>query len=358
MQGKYHHRLLLFALLVVLGLSACKNEQEELPEYVDQTPYELEIPGRLPPMVIPTDNPLTVEGVKLGRHLFYDPILSLDSTISCGSCHHQELGFSDAPFEFSQGVYNLEGTKNAMALINLGYANEFFWDGRATGLPHQAEFPVEDPLEMLESWPRVLKKLSRHPEYPAMFKAAFGNDDITVDRVTKAITQFEMTLISGNSKYDKFLRREPGGDFSQEEFNGYVLFFQETGGDCFHCHTEDLMTTNGFSNNGLDSVFTESNWGLFKVTGDSNDLGKFKVPTLRNIELTAPYMHDGRFETLEEVLDHYNEHVQVTPTTDPLLYKPTRSRLTQTQKNEIIAYLKTLTDTTFINNPAFSNPFE
>lgn len=319
------------------------------------TPYDLDIPDALPPIIVPEDNYLTEEGVTLGRMLFYDPILSGDSSQSCSSCHNQAYAFTDDGNRFSLGIDGLPGKTNAMALFNLGYGERFFWNGRALSMEHQAGMPVEDPLEMNAHWPVVETRLNAHPTYPELFFRAFGTSEISREWVEKAIAQFERTIYSGDAPYDTY---QPNYSWPTAEAQyGYQMFFSEIG-DCGHCHTEDLLTDYSYRNNGLDSVFGPENWGLYEITGDSNDMGKFKVPTLRNIALTAPYMHDGRFNTLEEVLDHYNTGICDVPETDLFLKKPDRTILNDYQKSCILAFLHTLTDTIFLNNPDYSNPFE
>jgi cytochrome c peroxidase len=217
-----------------------------------------------------------------------------------------------------------------------------FWDGRAESLEAQALQPVTNRVEMGETWDHVVEKLSRHPDYPILFAAAFGDGEISSDRVAKAIAQFERTLISGTSRFDRFLNGE--GDYSEEEALGFELFNSEIG-DCFHCHGTVLMTDNQFHNNGLDSMPADS--GLAAVTGNTFDLGKFKSPSLRNVEYTAPYMHDGRFDTLEEVLEFYSEGFHKTARTDPLL-RARRHTLTAEQQRAIVAFVKTLSDPRFL----------
>ncbi len=359
-------------LLFLLSVVACKDKppiEEEIEEQpieanYNPTSYDLSIPDLLPEMDIPADNELTVAGVQLGRHLFFDPILSLDSTISCASCHLPELGFSD-PNTVSFGVNNATGTRNAMSLVNVGFFTKgLFWDGRSQTLEEQALLPVEDHLEMNEAWPNVIEKLRRHPDYPAMFREAFGvefRDEIDRSLATKALAQFERTLISGNSKYDQATRNEIF--LEDEEVNGQQLFFfelsqQQDHPGCSHCHGGPLLTDNRFVNNGLDSVanlndFMDKGRGI--VTGNFGDNGKFRVPSLRNIALTAPYMHDGRFETLEEVLDHYASGGHMAENLDANIRPFT---LTERQKQELIAFLETFTDESFVNNPNFKSPFD
>ncbi len=307
-----------------------------------------------PPMPIPADNPLTKSGVDLGRLLFYDPILSGDSTQACGSCHTQAFAFSDNGRQFSEGIRGEMGTRNAPAIINAAWTPTMFWDGREPSLEHQALGPVPNPIEMDEEWEDAVAKLQAHPEYPDLFETAFGTREITSDLVVKAIAQFERTLVSQDAKLDKVNRHE--AEWSDAEARGFLLFFTEKG-DCFHCHGNVLATTNDFRNNGLDATF-ENDRGLGEITGDPLDDGKFKTPTLRNIEFTAPYMHDGRFETLEEVLEHYNSGGVWSKTVDPLIRIDDGLGLTEDEMQDIIVFLKALSDSTFLNNPAYANPFE
>ncbi len=337
------------------------------------TPIELDYPRLplLPPPNLPADNPLTQEGVALGRMLFYDPILSGDSTQACASCHMQAFAFTDSA-RFSLGIRGTRGSRNAMQVINAAWGEKFFWDGRAKSLEDQALQPVENPLEMAAQWPDVIARLRRHPTYPDLFYRAFGTRDITPELVSRAIAQFERTLISFNARYDRYRRGEI--TLTPQEQLGERLFFSEplidplgvklvAGGDCFHCHGGDLFTDNLFHNNALDSAATVEDFpdpGLGAITGKPEDFGKFKTPTLRNVEVTAPYMHDGRFRTLEEVIrDHYNTGGKWSPTVDPLMKFVGKGglKLDDTEIQALVAFLKTLTDTSFLHNPHFSNPF-
>jgi len=316
--------------------------------------YILDIPSNFPDMKIPESNPLTQEGVKLGRMLFYEKRLSGDNTMSCATCHEPTKAFTDSK-QFSKGITGAIGTRNSMALINLGWNEKFFWDGRASLLEEQALEPVPNPIEMHQKWSDALKKISRDDEYAELFLKAFGNHGIDSIRATKAMAQFMRTLISGNSKFDRIQRREPGYKFTIVESEGFDIFNTERG-DCFHCHGSILFTKNTFNNNALDESFTDN--GLGDISGNEYDNGKFKAPTLRNIELTAPYMHDGRFNTLQEVIRHYSIGLQQSPTVDPLMKKIEDGgiRLTVDEQNALIAFLKTLTDTEFITNPEFQDP--
>jgi len=324
--------------------------------------YTLQAPEGFPLLEIPAENPLTFEGVWLGRKLFFDPILSLDSTISCASCHLVPGSFTDN-LAVSQGVDGSQGSRSAMSLLNVVFHyNGLFWDGRAPTLEEQALLPVEDPREMQESWPNVEAKLQAHPVYPKEFRKAFGianKADISRTHVAMALAQFERTLVSsGNSKFDRFMRGEIF--LSDSEFNGFDMFFdvsQSLDAQCGHCHAAPLFTTNEYRNNGIEPVSGLDNFpdrGRGDVVGDRLENGKFKIPTLRNIEFTAPYMHDGRFTTLAEVIEHYNSGGHQQPNTDPLIYP---LGLTQAEKEDILAFLMTLSDTTFLNNPEFQNPF-
>ena len=309
------------------------------------TPYIIQTPDGFPNMKIPENNPMTIEGVSLGEKLFNDPILSSDNTQSCISCHIQASSFSD-PNQFSIGIDNIQGTRNASALINLGWNNSFNWDGSAATLEDQALEPVTNPIELHENWQNVENKLNNIPEYVQLFKQAFNIDYIDSTHVVMAIAQFERTLISINSKFDKFLRGEE--QLSPSELNGYSIFNSEKG-DCFHCHGTQMFMDNSFHNNGIDTEpFLDL--GLAKVTGNPSDNGKFKTPTLRNIEFSAPYMHDGRFSNLEEVIEHYNSGGNQSSTVDPLMKKINIGlQLTNQEKEDLIAFLKTLSDEDFVN---------
>lgn len=320
-----------------------------------------------PQMLIPDDNPITEEGVKLGRMLFFDPILSVDSSMACVSCHLPEGGFTDNQ-RFSRGVQGGFGTRSSMPIQNVGYNRRgLFWDGRSETLEDQALLPVEDEVELHEDWENVEEKFRRHADYPRLFREAFGIETktaITKDLAAKAIAQFERTMIVGENSeyYEAEVLQLPGRFLSDEAHNGLIMF-QEEGASglpdaqCFHCHVPPLFTDFDFKNNGLDSALTLQDfddYGRGAISGFDIDNGKFSTPTLWNIALTAPYMHDGRFETLEEVLDHYASAGHGSPSRDPLMND---IALTDEQKADIIAFLHTLTDTTFLKNPDFNSPF-
>ena len=318
---------------------------DESCNYFSTTPYLLEIPYGFPNMNIPLNNPMTIEGVELGEKLFKDPILSANNTQACISCHQISSSFSD-PNQFSIGIDNIAGERNASALINLGWNTSFNWDGSITSLEEQAFEPVINPIEMHNTWENVEITLNDHNEYPLLFKNAFNIDYIDSNHVVMALAQFERTLISTNSKFDRFLKGEE--QLTSSELNGYAIFNSEKG-DCFHCHGTQMFMDNSFHNNGLD-IEPFLDLGRAKVTGSINDNGKFKTPTLRNIEFSAPYMHDGRFSSLEEVVEHYNSGGNYSSTVDPLMKKiGIGLQLTNQEKQDLIAFLKTLSDDNFIN---------
>ena len=320
------------------------------PSTKQPTPLIISVPG-FPELSSPQDNPLTVEGVELGRKLFYDPILSADSSLACAGCHQQSLAFTDGK-AVAEGHDGQLGTRGSMSLTNAGWNRSHFWDGRAEDLESQAEQPVPNPIEMNLPWPDALTRLESHPQYPEWFEEAFGERAITRDRVVQAISQFERTLVSNHSRFDRWARGELM--LTPQEVRGYVLFNTERG-DCFHCHNEPMFTDNLFHNNGLDADFEDL--GRESVTGDVLQRGMFKTPTLRNVELTAPYMHDGRFSTLREAVQHYNSGGVFSLTVDPLIRVGSGLGLTEAEVDDLVAFIKALTDTSFITDPRFSDPF-
>lgn len=274
--------------------------------------------------------------------------------MSCGTCHQQKFAFTD-PRKFSLGVHGDTGIKHSMSLVNLGWAPFFFWDGRANSLESQAHDPITNPIEMASNWKVILPRLQNHPDYPSRFYKAFGSSNIDSFAVMKAIAQFERSIVSFNSKFDKFFFEGDANALTKEEERGMDLFFG--GGTCNHCHSDVLLTDNFMRNNALDM---EPDSGLAKVTKLAKDIGKIKVPTLRNIALTAPYMHDGRFKTLEEVIDFYTSKVKVrSPNIDEHMALLTNGfGLRDSDKKALIAFLKTFTDSTLITNEAYSDPYK
>ena len=348
-------------ILIAFFFLSCSSSDENT-NYVP-TPVNLEIPplfnSLLLPPLIPTDNPQTIEGIALGRKLFYEPLLSNDGTQACANCHLAENSFSD-PNRFSTGITGEIGTRNAMPIVNLAwnFQNNFLWDGGASSLEDQVNDPIENPIEMNNSWPNVVATLQATSEYPELFEQAFGSAIITREFVAKAIAQFERTLISGNSRFDQYLLGDNNA-VSVQEINGFNVFMDENRGDCFHCHGNEfnpLWTNNAFHNNGLDASFEDLGLGGF--TGDPLDYGKFKSPTLRNLAYTAPYMHDGRFATLDEVINHYSEGLVYSNTIDPLMKNIAEggAQLTDSEKADLKAFLLSLSEPGFTTNPAFLNP--
>jgi cytochrome c peroxidase len=352
---KYIYIILAFGLGSLLMSSCIHDPVSLIPPPKEPTPYNLVLPKGFPPMEIPENNPFTVEGIELGRKLFYDIRLSGNNTQSCADCHATIYSYADSA-KFSLGIDGLEGKRNAMAVINVGYNIASFWDGRSKTLEDQALMPVVDPLEMHANWPEVLVKLNEDQEYRDLFKLVYKVDVIDSLDVARAIAQFERTMVSGNSRFDKFERGELL--LNPDELRGFQVFATEKG-DCFHCHGTSLFMGFQFENNGLQQTMTDIGYG--KVTGSSLDNGKFRAPSLRNIAQTAPYMHDGRFKTLEEVIEFYNSGVnQNSPNVSPLMLKQNRPHgslnLTPQQKSDLVAFLKTLTDSEFLNNESFQDP--
>lgn len=363
---KYSLIISLFISFLVMA-NGCKKESDNSTQSTatyDGTPYQLDI-GSFPPPQLETDNKLTIQGVKLGRMLFYETALSSDGSMSCASCHRQEHAFTDTA-KFSVGVRGLDGKRQAMAVFNTAWhTNEFFWDGRAHLLRDQALLPIQDELEMDESLVNVISKLDQEQKYKDQFVRAFGNNEITPLKISLALEQFMNSIVSNNSKYDQYL--EGKVQLAANEERGRKLFFAEynkffpdsSGADCAHCHGGYNFENDRYMNNGLDPDGGFADIGREKVTQNPMDKGKFKVPSLRNIALTPPYMHDGRFQTLEEVVDHYNSGLQASTTLDPALEqtKGTGLMLSTQQKADLVAFLKTLTDHELINDKQYSSPF-
>ncbi len=390
------YSILLLIVIFVVVVASCGTDDEEDDTVFKATPYNLVIPEGFPTKLnIPADNPMTVEGVALGRYLFYDGRLSgrdhPDSLMSCFTCHIQEnsfeVGYSNPAFPDGH-PHGLTGVKTphvVLPFINLVFNTEgYLWNGMINeenpnlgsasyGIPAEAQYHMRN-LESLV-WMGIAAKhemngkpektvamIKSIPMYPPLFKAAFGTEDVTYERISKAIAQFLRTLISSDSKFDKVLRGE--ADFTDSERRGYVLFTTEQGADCFHCHGgmgNPLMTTNLFYNNAKDTVFNDPR-DRYAYTKNEKDRGAYKATTLRNIELQGPYMHDGRYETLDQVIDFYNHGLVYSEFVNPLMHKVfppygTGAQLNPAQIADLKAFLLTLTDHTFLNNPNYSNPF-
>ena len=322
-------------MLGVFFLPSCKKDKTSTYESYEPTPVTIHYPSNFPDMLIPGDNLPTKEGIALGRALYYDKILSGNQTKSCSSCHDQTKAFTT--FE-----------SNSLAHINLAWNHQYLWNGGVQGsLEDVMMFEVED------FFGTNIQLVNNSTKYKALFKQAYGIDEITSKDIAYALAQFFRTLNSTDSKYDRFVKGEV--NLTPEEWDGYDIFYTERG-DCFHCHGTVLFHDNIFGNNGMD---LDPDAGLYAITGNMNDYGKFKTPTLRNIELTAPYMHDGRFETLEEVIQFYSVGViHDSPNLSPLMKYSANGgvQLSQQETQHLIAFLKTLTDNTFTSNPALSNP--
>ncbi|WP_461044057.1 cytochrome-c peroxidase [Spirosoma harenae] len=339
----------LMILVVCLLFVAC---QKPAP---DPQPEELFVkPANFPEPVYALDqNKPTTAGMQLGRALFYDGILSRDGSISCAECHNQAYAFTHHQHDVSHGIDNQVGTRNSMPIQNLAWATDFFWDGGVHSLDLAPIAPIENPVEMDEQSTHVLTKLRKSAKYPPLFKAAFGTEEINGPRFLQALSQFMLTLVSSNSRYDKWVRGEPGGTLSPDEQAGLKTFRTK----CSGCHAGELFTDHSFRNNGL-FIQGSNDLGRAHVSELPQDRYKFKVPSLRNVEKTLPYMHDGRFYSLDAVLTHYAENVQPTENLDPLLQQNGRLgiALTGEDKRQLITFLKTLTDEAFLRDPRFVEP--
>ena len=364
------------AILVVLLISSCQHDGDTL---YTPTPYQMTIPKYFPTRLnIPADNPMTVEGVTLGRYLFYDGRLSgntePEKQMSCGTCHLQsrsfECGIDHPKFTGGKtfGITGIATPHYMLPLINLVWNESgYFWSGTIwKDNPNTGQRTLEDivrmgvtaPHEMAGDTSKTKVLIQSIPGYPELFERAFGSRTVTFRNISRAVAQFVRTLVSSDSKFDKYMRGEQ--QLSTQELNGYVLFMTEEGADCFHCHGgagNPLFTTNLFYNNGKDPVFTDAR-DRFSVTGDPSDKGAYKATTLRNIELTGPYMHDGRFKTLEEVIDFYSQGIQWSPYVHPLMHHAYDGgiQLTNAEKADLIAFIKTLRDETFLTNPVYAAP--
>ncbi len=362
------YRTLFFFLAATLLFQSCKKDEapEDTPmvaEY-DGTPYVLQYSIEFPPPPIPSDNELTVQGVKLGRMLFHEKALSADGSQSCASCHNQTTGFSDTA-QFSIGVNGMPGHRQAMSIANLAWnTNGFFWDGRAPMLRDQALLPIQDPLEMDETLDNVVSKLSAMPRFIDQFIRAFGSAEITSERMGLAMEQFMNSIVSMDSKYDRYLAGSE--TLTESEERGRLLFFTEynpffpdqSGADCAHCHGGANFENDDYMNNGLDSDADMDDDGHMNVTNNPMDKGRFKVVSLRNVALTPPYMHDGRFQTLEEVVAHYNDGIVASSTVDPaiLATQETGLMLDEQEQADLVAFLHTLTDYSFQDVIEYSDP--
>lgn len=337
----------IIVLVVLLSISFFSLRKAER-----QTAYtDFIIPKGWPkPVYDFKNNKLTDEGFELGRSLFYDPILSRDSTISCANCHLQYTGFAHTDHALSHGIDGKIGTRNAMAIVNLAWTKRFHWDGGVTSLEVQPINPITNPLEMDNTLSNVLTKLKQSGKYKTMFYRAFGDSIPTTKSLLKALTQFTVSLESYNSKFDKVMRHEKEVFFTNQEANGFELFKK----NCASCHKDPLFTNDRFADNGLPIDKDYNDYGSVVITQNAKDSFNFRVPTLRNIEKTFPYMHDGRFTKLREVINFYTNGKADRPTLAKELRKPIK--LDDKEKKDLIAFLLTLTDDEFLHNPKFAYP--
>ncbi|MGP8215710.1 MAG: cytochrome-c peroxidase [Bacteroidia bacterium] len=345
MRGRYWY-ILSVLILVAASLAFIDGNNYFA---ITKDDVKLDFPEDFPkPLYDFKNNVPTPAGFTLGRKLFYDPILSKDSSVSCSFCHQRIAAFAHIDHPVSHGINGLLGTRNVPPLQNLIWEKEFMWDGGINNMEVQPITPITNPVEMDEDLGHVVKKLQRNKVYDSLFNAAFGDSIVTSQKLLRALAQFTGLMVSSNSRYDKYMRHED--TLSKAELNGLKLFRA----NCEGCHKEPLFTDNSYHNNGIkyDSAFKDS--GRMRITGNKSDFMKFRVPSLRNIEMTYPYMHDGRFRNLRQVLNHYTKTFTIESGADPILVKGIS--LTEQDKSDIIAFLKTLTDKTFLYDRRFADP--
>lgn len=341
-----------YVLLFILPLLWNCSSNDDAEEYKD-IPIHFKVPSNFPPLAYDLqNNPITEKGFELGRKLFYDGRLSSDGTVSCGFCHEQQHAFTHHGHSISHGVNGLSGTRNSPSIQNLAFQNTFMFDGATEHLNLQPILPITNPVEMDGNFSQIVAMLNSDTEYKKLFGLAYPGKPINTDNMLKAMGQFLAMVTSSNSRFDKFRRNEAGGTLSQIELDGYAIFNQK----CVSCHATDLFTDHSFRNNGLAVNPQVNDVGRFRVTLLEEDKYKFKVPSLRNIEKTKPYMHDGRFLTLEAVLNHYSSGVVNSATLDPNLSNNGNLGipLSESEKTKLIAFLKTLTDNQYLTDKRFS----
>ncbi len=341
----------LFALSCLL-LVSCGNNDDYQAVAESNNRLAFNVPSNFPPLAQDIEyNYPTEKGFELGRKLFYDGRLSADGTISCSFCHEQGYAFTHHGHDFSHGINDQVGTRNAPAVQNMAFQAEYFYDGASNSLEMLSIVPIHNPVEMAETLETIAVKLQVDKEYVRLFSLAFDGSGVTSGNILKALGQFMTMMVSSNSRYDRYVRNEPGGSLTAQELQGLGLFQAK----CATCHKTDLFTDSAFRNNGLPPNPNLNDLGREVVTGFTTDRYKFKVPSLRNVEVTAPYMHDGRFGSLQSVLNFYAGGVLYSSTLDPVLNQngTLGIPLSQEEKDAISAFLKTLTDTDYINNPLF-----
>jgi cytochrome c peroxidase len=334
----------IFIGLILLTFASCDNYNLDKGEM----PLGYNPPEFGEPVYEFTQNPLTKDGFELGRALFYDPILSLDSTISCASCHQQAVAFAHADHDLSHGFDGRIGIRNSPALFNNRWYPAFFWDGGANHIELVPLNAITNEVEMNQPLLDLLAQLNTHKQYSKSFKKVFNIDEINSKYLFYALAQFTGAIVSENSKYDQFKRNETV--FTEAEERGYSLFITH----CSNCHTEPLFTNNEYINNGL-SINRTNDEGRKHITNRASDLGKFRVPSLRNIGKTKPYMHDGRFETLDNVIEYYRTGINASPTLSPILANGIS--ISNSEKADLLTFLNTLTDETLLHDLRFASPF-
>lgn len=332
--------------ILLLTIWACKKADDL--KFTDYVGFKK--PAHFPePTYSFAITPLTKETVELGRKLFHDGLLSRDNSISCASCHIGQNAFTHHGHDVSHGIDDQLGIRNSSSLVNLAWSTSFFWDGGVPELDLTAIVPIHNPIEMDEMMANVVHKLRTHKEYPSLFQRAFGTNQINENHILKTLSHFMVTLVSDNAKYDQVMRKE--ATFSPQEENGYKIFQAK----CNSCHLEPLFTDHSFRDNGL-GINPAKDLGRYEITQLEEDKLKFKVPTLRNLKFTAPYMHDGRIYTLQGVLNHYNKEIQLTNNLDPILKENKGIPLSESDMQDVLAFLNTLNDESFVNNKAFAQP--
>jgi cytochrome c peroxidase len=341
--------VLIFSLVVGLTVVLTMNAQAQIQNQTGAMPLakpvRIKSPLGLPQVAIPSDNPPTVETIALGRRLYYDPILSVDNTVSCATCHDPQFGYAD-PKPFSEGVGKKFGTRHAPSVLNAAYYNAQFWDGRAPSLEKQAEGPVQNPLEMAHTLTGVEKRLNADPDYRELFAQAWGFGPITYEMVEKSIASFERTLISANSPFDRWKYGHDEKAVSPAVKRGFMVFTSRKKANCAACHTVGkkyaLFTDNKFHNIGVGVDAGQiTDPGLYAVTHNEADRGKFKTPSLRNVAITGPYLHDGSLKDLKQVIDFYVGAGNSNPNLDPQIH--VLDFLSGRERADLLAFLNSLT---------------